>query len=164
MNYLKYIGIGVVVLFVGAVLYLTYNAGYNKAEAKAQLEFTEFKLKSEQEYTVLLKEKINRGIELNAKINSIDTQRINQISELKNSYEKTINDMRNSFKPSGVRKCPASKDAGKGKVNSASELICYTRAELYGRIKKSLAIGARADKLANDYNALLKIVEVYNEQ
>ena len=88
MNYLKYIGIGVVVLFVGAVLYLTYNAGYNKAEAKAQLEFTEFKLKSEQEYTALLKEKINRGIELNAKINSIDTQRINQISELKNSYEK----------------------------------------------------------------------------
>lgn len=161
MSYLKAIGYGVVCLFVIAVLYVTYNAGYSKAENKARLEFTEFKLKSEQEYTALLKEKISRSLELTAKINAIEQERLNQLKEQEQSYETIIANLRTA-KFSGVSKCPASQDNGAGQANNSAELICYTRSELLSRIKKTLAIGARADKLANDYNALLKMIMEYN--
>ena len=42
-------------------------------------------------------------------------------------------------------------------AGTQSDLICYTRAELQSKIKRSLDITAECDKLAERYNTLLKV-------
>ena len=99
------------------------------------------------------------------KINTIISEQLEKEEMIKNDYENTIEDLRNNtLVVDGLHKC---KDSSNAKANMprnepvASELVCFTKADLYGKIEKSLAITAECDKVAEKYNALLK---VYNEQ
>lgn len=139
-----------------------YFFGHSVASTKAELDFTRFKLQSEQAYSALLAEKQRQDAQYAAKMRDLENNHIDAVAQLKSEYDKTIANLRKSFKPSGVRQCAKSGDNGTPAPDGASKLVCYTASDLRDRIEQSLAIGARCDKLATDYNALLKVIEAYN--
>lgn len=150
--------------FAAAALILlgAYLFGHSVASTKAELEFTRFKLQSEQAYSALLAEKQRQDTQYAVKIRELENEHVEAVTELRAEYDKTIANLRKSFKPSGVRKCPESGNNGAPALNSSRELVCYSASDLRARIEQSLAIGARCDKLATDYNTLLKVIEAYN--
>lgn len=151
---------------LGALLLLggAYYFGYDTAQTKADLAFTEFKLKSEKQYSELLEKSTLWERTYQSKLQEIEADRLFSLVEQKQAYEKTIADLR-ADSLSGVSKCrPAGEDGGKAPLDSTGELVCYTRSDLLARVKATLALGARADKLATDYNTLLKIIEAYRRE
>lgn len=116
-----------------------------------------FKLDAERQYSALLLKKIETDKQNQAKITEIEANSVKQLDEQKRKYEKTISNLRNNFKPSGVLKCPSSGNSVSRTNNNPSEVICYTRDELQRRIEQTLAIGHECDQLALKYNSLLKI-------
>lgn len=146
-SYLKILGVIAVVIAV-------YSFGYSNAKTKITLEY-------QQELNTALANSISQQNTYNAKINELEKNHLSTIETLKEEHAKDIANMRKSFKPSGVRKC--SQDNRQPTTNSTSGLICYTESELYNRIEKSLVIGNRCDELALKYNALLKVIETYND-
>ena len=98
--------------------------------------------------------------------NVIVTGYINDIERLKEQHEKDVKELENAnFKDTVVIKptvsecvCPA--DRSKTGVQAAgvkSDLICYTRAELQSKIKRSLDLAAECDQNAERYRALVEV-------
>lgn len=143
-------------------LVAAYLFGHGVASTKAELEFTRFKLQSEQAYSALLAERQRQEAQYAVTIRNLENEHVETVTQLRADYDATIANLRKSFKPSGVRKCPEGGNSGAPAPDGARELICYTASDLRARIEQSLAIGARCDKLATDYNALLKVIEAYN--
>lgn len=139
-----------------------YLFGHSVASTKAELEFTKFKLESEQAYSTLLAEKQKQANEYAASVHKLQSEHLSAVDKIKSDYDATIANLRKSFKPSGVRECPASGAGGAPAPDGASGLVCYTKADLHERVAKSVDIGARCDKLATDYNTLLRLIEAYN--
>ena len=95
---------------------------------------------------------------------------LQKIKTLEGEHEKTLQELETaqfSNTVTGVN-CVVSnavnslhKDGGsKTTVQAAGDkpdLICYTRAELQSKVKRSLDIAAECDKLAERYNTLLKV-------
>lgn len=151
---------------LGALLLLggAYYFGYDTAQTKADLAFNAFKLQAEKEYNALLEKNTLWERHYQDKLQAIEADRLFSLVEQKQKYEETIAALR-SDDLSGVSKCrSAGEDGGKATAGSTGELVCYTRSDLLARIKATLALGARADKLAADYNTLLKIIEAYNHE
>jgi hypothetical protein len=80
---------------------------------------------------------------------------------IRSEYEKIVEDLRsdklviaNSLHLS--KDCSASKSVSTTTDNS-SELVCFTKRELYAKIERSMAIASEADRLAERYNALLAV-------
>ncbi len=142
------------VLALIAAAVALYSFGYSNAKTKITLEY-------QQELNAALAKSISQQNAYNAKINELEKNHLSTIESLKDEHAKDIANMRKSFKPSGVRKC--SQDDRQPSANSSSSLICYTESELYERIEKSLVIGRQCDELALKYNALLKVIETYND-
>lgn len=151
---------------LGAALLLggAYYFGYDTAQTKADLAFTEFRLKSEKQYTALLEKNQLWERQYQDKLQAVEADRLFSLVEQKQKYENLIADLR-ADSLSGVSECrPAGEDGGKASPDSSRSLVCYTRDDLLARVKATLALGARADKLATDYNTLLKIIEVYRRE
>ena len=98
--------------------------------------------------------------------NVIVTGYINDIERLKEQHEKDVKELENAnFKDTVIIKptvsecvCPAG--GSKPSVQAAGDkpdLICYTRAELQRKVKRSLDITKEADELAIKYKALLEV-------
>lgn len=146
----------VVALIAGAVF--CFAAGYYEAEKTAKLEFSKFKLEAEQDYSALLKKKIDADKANAARIAELDQAHQSAIRKQKQSYEKTIANLRTNYKPSGVPSGTAGGGGVSGGGNDSSEFVCYSESEFYERVARSLAIANRCDKLAIDYATLLRMV------
>lgn len=146
-----------VALIGGAVF--CFAAGYFEAEKAAKLEFSKFKLEAEKDYSALLKKKIDADKANAARIAELSQAHQSEIQKQKQSYEKVIANLRTNFKPRGV---PSGAAGGGGMPRNNSDsrkFICYTEAEFYERVARSLAIANRCDKLAIDYATLLRMVK-----
>lgn len=136
-----------------------FGAGYFLADTLWERDFAEFKLKAEKDYSALLEKKLEADRQNREQVSRLESEYLTTINEQKQSYEKTIANMRANFKPSGVSKCP---DGGNGVSRAdsdTSELVCYRRADLQHKIEQSLAITRDADRLAVKYNTLLNMVK-----
>lgn len=148
------------VLVLGGVFF----SGYYVANLRAENAFNAFKLQAEKDYNALLEKNTLWERQYQDKLQAIEADRLFSLVEQKQKYEETIAALR-SDNLSGVSKCrSAGEDGGKATAGSTGELVCYTRSDLLARVKATLALGARADKLAADYNTLLKIIEAYNHE
>ena len=133
-------------LVYGLAVCAIFALGYGTATYKAKLDFTEYQLEVQKQIAELNRSNTER-------VRAIEFENQDNLTKQKESYEKTIADLRRNFKPSGVLKCPNLPTAGAG----SPELICYTRTELRSKIESTLAIAREADELAVKYNSLLKI-------
>lgn len=136
-------------LIYGLAVCAIFALGYGSATYKAKLDFTEYQLEVQKKIAELNRSNTER-------VRAIEFENQDNLNKQKESYEKTIADLRRNFKPSGVLKCPKLPTAG----TNSPELICYTKAELQRKIEGTLAIAREADELAVKYNSLLKIHEV----
>lgn len=146
----------VVALIAGAVF--CFAAGYYEAEKTAKLEFSKFKLEAEKDYSALLRKKIDADKANAARIAKLDKAHQSAIQKQKQSYEKTIANLRTNYKPSGVPSGTASGGSMPRSGDDSREFVCYSEAEFYERIARSLAIANRCDKLAIDYATLLRMI------
>lgn len=136
-----------------------FGAGYFLADTLWERDFAEFKLKAEKDYSALLEKKLEADKQNREQVSRLESEYLTTINEQKQSYEKTIADIRRNFKPSGVSKCPSSGDGVPRADSDTSELVCYRRADLQHKIEQSLAITRDADRLAVKYNTLLNMVK-----
>ena len=157
MTWLKVLAM---VLLLGGAYYF----GYDTAQTKADLAFTEFKLESEKQYSELLEKSTLWERTYQSKLQEIEANRLFSLVEQKQKYENLIADLRADNLSGVSERHSAGEDGGKAPLNSSRNLVCYTRDDLLARVKATLALGARADKLATDYNTLLKIIEAYHRE
>lgn len=105
--------------------------------------------------------------DLTLQINSIVKENMEQQERLQENYDKTIFDLRlNNIKLNGVLNNTCNNkttDNLSSKPTDTSDIVCYKRAELYDKIEKSMAITTECDKIATDYNALLKVCKINME-
>lgn len=146
----KYVAVGLCVV--------AFGLGYAMCDNVWDRKYLAFKASAEKDYSSLLEKKIEADRANQAKINAIESRRIEDVEALKKEYEKTIADVRANFKPSGVLDCPTGKDSVPRTDNNTSELVCYRKSELLARIEASMAIAKRADELALKYNALVNLI------
>lgn len=147
-----------VALVAGAVF--CFAAGYYEAEKTAKLEFSKFKLEAEKDYSSLLKKKIDADKANAARMAELDEEHQSAIRKQKQSYEKTIANLRANYKPRGV---PSGAAGGGGMSRNDSDprgFVCYSETEFYDRVARSLAVASRCDKLAIDYSTLLRMINV----
>ena len=92
-----------------------------------------------------------------------------KIEELEKEHEKTIKDFEAekikikdsiSISSADLSECLQRSELYRKKLSEAgvkSDLECFSRSELRERIKRTLDIGSRCDKLAEKYNSLLNV-------
>lgn len=144
---------------IAVALLAAFGGGYGLSDMSWERKYAEFRLSAEKDYSALLEKKIESDRANRSRISEIEKTHQSTLSEQKKRYEKTIASLRANFQPSGVSGCPPSGDGVSRDGGDSSELICYTRSELYRRISETLAIGNRCDKLAINYATLLKVIE-----
>ena len=98
--------------------------------------------------------------DMQARLNGITENYLHEIEE----YKKTINAYADNDislnRLSDTRPCKAVP----GKTGDKPGAVCYTPADIQGKIKASLDIAAECDELAIKYNALLKSVSAVLEE
>ena len=157
---LKNIGLKNILLMLFCLACL--SCGYWCCSVQYSLEIEEYKVSAEKQKNQLLleisqKEKFSRET-----IAIIERENLEKQEQLKNEYETIIADMHNKYVLADSVQCDSSRstaDMQEAKSNT-SKLRCYTESELYRKVEKSLAITKECDKLALDYNALLKVCKV----
>ena len=147
---------------ISVAVVAVFGIGYMTADHLAEVEFTEYKLRMEQEKSELQYEIDVLNRENRARIRSLEFEHQRQLDLKKDEYEKTINDLRDNFNPSGVRDCPSTSSNVSRPDSDSTGLVCYTESELRGKIERSLAIANEADQLAVKYATVLKMVEGKN--
>ena len=137
------------VALTGAAVLMAFVMGYEKGAEKIKRDMAI--QAAAQAEDARQKEK-----DMQKKLNGITENYLHEIDE----YKKTINAYAaNDFdvnRLSGARSCKAVP----GDTADRSGALCYTPAELQGKIRASLAIAAECDELALRYSALVKL---YNE-
>lgn len=141
---------------------LCFLCGYYLCYLRASLHIEEYKATAEQQKNQLLQSVAKTEKETRDKIATIERENFEVQNKLKANYENTIASLRSSYKLSDGVHCNNSGNTNSmpGKTSNTGELRCYTEDELYRKIERSLAITAECDKLANDYNSLLKICKL----
>lgn len=157
---LKSIGLKniLVTLFCLACFY----CGYWCCSVQYSLEIEEYKVSVEKQKNQLLEEISQKEKFSRETIAIIERENLAKQEQLKNEYESIIAGMHDKYVLRDSVQCDSSRstaDMQEAKPNTGN-IRCYTEAELYSKIEKSLAITKECDKLANDYNALLKVCKV----
>lgn len=157
---LKNIGLKniLVTLFCLACFY----CGYWCCSVQYSLEIEEYKLSAEKQKNQLLEEISQKEKFSRETINKIERENLEKQEQLKNEYETIIADMHDNYVLADSVQCDSSRSSSNMQETkpNTSELRCYTESELYRKIERSLAITKECDKLALDYNALLKVCKV----
>lgn len=143
----------------GALIFGAFALGAYLTSNAYEEKINEYKLEAEKQLSELLQQKIESDKRNSARVAQAELAGLKELEELKETYEKTISDLRRNFKPSGVRKCSEPSNSVPRTDQNAPELVCYSKDELRGKIEKSLAIAREADELAVKYNSLLKLHE-----
>lgn len=150
-------------LIVGCAVGL-FGFGYGVATYKANVEFMEYQIEAEHKVNMLREEIKVLNKENENLVRAMEQEAIEQLQEQKESYEKIIDDLRNSIGTDGVFDSSRSCDGLSGDGKDSPKLVCYTEADLHRKVEKSLAIAHEADQLAVKYATVLKIVEGQNAQ
>ena len=160
LSIIKFIGLKNI--FVISCIAASFCCGFYFCHVRYSLEIDKYKIEAEKQKTELLldianKEKLSRD-----KIESIELDNLEIQNKLKVDYENTIASMRYDYVINDSVHCNSagSSDSVSEKATNTSSLRCFTEDELYRKIERSLAITQECDRLATDYNALLKICKV----
>ena len=160
LSIIKFIGLKNI--FVISCIAASFCCGFYFCHVRYSLEIDKYKIEAEKQKTELLldianKEKLSRD-----KIESIERDNLQEKEKLKNEYETTISNLRSDYVINDSVHCNSSgsSDSVSKKTKNTGSVKCYTEDELYRKIEKSMAITAECDRLATDYNALLKICKV----
>lgn len=140
--------------------------GYGFADNRCKLEFAEYQNKAEAEYTALLKERVQSAQTYSERVRELETKHAADLQQQKTDYDEVIANMQRDFRPDGVLASSENTSGGDNRgsaVDSARDVVCYTKTELRDKIAQSLVIAAECDKLATDYAALLDLIRVYND-
>ena len=137
-------------LIIGAVSALVGAYG---THLYYESEIADYMLKKEQEYSHQLELKIEENKKLQAAINDIEWELLEQ----KDSYEKNLADLRSRYSIDGLFDCAGNGECLPRTDGNTGEFVCYRTTDLRTRINKSVVIGKKADDLAMKYNALLKV-------
>ena len=140
-----------------------FSCGYWCCSARYSTLIAEYKLNAEKQKNQLLEEISQKEQFSRETINKIERENLEKQEQLKNEYETIIADMHDKYVLRDSVQCENNtRDAANVQEtkSNTSKLRCYTENELYSKIEKSLAIAKECDKLANDYNALLKVCKV----
>lgn len=139
-----------------------FSCGYWCCSVQYSLEIEEYKVSAEKQKNQLLEEISQQEKFSRETINKIERENLVKQEQLKNEYETIITNMHDKYVLADSVQCDSSRSAAnvqEAKPNT-SNLRCYTESELYRKIERSLAITKECDKLALDYNALLKVCKV----
>lgn len=150
-------------LIVGCAVGL-FGFGYGVATYKANVEFMEYQLEAEHKVNVLREEVKALNLENEILVRTMEQEAIDKLTEQKESYEKIIDDLRNGIGTNGVFDSTRNGDDLPRNGEDSRGFVCYTEADLYRKVEKSLAIAHEADQLAVKYATVLKIVEGQNAQ
>lgn len=139
-----------------------FSCGYWCCSARYSTLITEYKLNAEKQKNQLLQEISQQEQFSRETIAIIERENLEKQEQLKNEYESIIAGMHDNYVLRDSVQCDSSRSAAdvQETKSNTGDLRCYTEAELYRKIERSLAIGQECDKLANDYNALLKVCKV----
>lgn len=139
-----------------------FSCGYWCCSARYSTLITEYKLNAEKQKNQLLQEISQQEQFSRETIAELERENLLNREKLKNEYEIIIANMHDKYTLRDSVQCNDSRSAAdvqETKPNT-SKLRCYTESELYRKIERSLAITKECDKLALDYNALLKVCKV----
>lgn len=139
-----------------------FSCGYWCCSVQYSLEIEEYKVSAEKQKNQLLEEISQKEKFSRETINKIERENLEKQEQLKNEYETIIADMHNKYVLADSVQCDSSRSSAdmQETKSDTSNLRCYTESELYRKIERSLAITKECDKLALDYNALLKVCKV----
>lgn len=138
-----------------------YWMGCNATKQKYTIEDQAKEIEYHSKVNALVDQIRSQELANQNRINDIMANHVVSEEAIRNEYEKIIEDLRsdklviaNSLHLS--KDCSASKPVSSTADNS-SELVCFTKRELYAKIERSMAIASEADRLAEKYNALLAV-------
>lgn len=138
-----------------------YWMGCNATKQKYTIEDQAKEIEYHSKVNALVDQIRSQELANQNRINDIMANHVVSEEAIRNEYEKIIEDLRsdklviaNSLHLS--KDCSASKPVSSTADNS-SELVCFTKRELYAKIERSMAIASEADRLAERYNALLAV-------
>ena len=140
-----------------------FSCGYWCCSARYTTLITEYKLNAEKQKNQLLQEISQQEQFSRETIAIIERENLEKQEQLKNEYESIIANMHDKYTLRDSVQCENNtRDAANVQETkpNTSKLRCYTESELYRKIERSLAITKECDKLALDYNALLKVCKV----
>lgn len=133
------------IALAGAAVLMAFVLGYEKgAESVRQENAAESVRVAEQ---ARQKEK-----DMQKKLNGITENYLHEIDEYKKTISAYADNDISLNRLSGASSCKAVP----GNTADKPGFVCYTPADIQGKIKKSLDIAAECDELAIKYNALLK--------
>lgn len=138
-----------------------YWMGCNATKQKYTIEDQAKEIEYHSKVNALVDQIRSQEIANQSRINDIMANHVVSEEAIRNEYEKIIEDLRsdklviaNSLHLD--KDCRASKSVSTTTDNS-SELVCFTKRELYAKIERSMAIASEADRLAEKYNSLLAV-------
>lgn len=139
-----------------------FSCGYWCCSVQFSLEIEEYKVSAEKQKNQLLEEISQKEKFSRETINKIERENLEKQEQLKNEYETIIAGMHDKYVLADSVQCDSSRSTNSMQETkpNTGDLRCYTESELYRKIEQSLAITKECDKLANDYNALLKVCKV----
>lgn len=157
LNIIK--GIGLKNIFMICCVVFSFSCGFYFCHVRYSLEIDKYKIEAEKQKNQLLQDIAKSEKEARDKITSIERENLEIQNKLKVDYENTIASMRSDYIINDSVQCNSARSSNgvQGKTEHTSELRCYTEDELYRKIEKSMAIAQECDRLASDYNALLKV-------
>lgn len=151
------------------ILYgIGYYSGSSNTNQKWIVKTQKETIYYQNELSKLISTVRRQELEYRDKIDSIVLDNVHKQEELKSEYEQTIADLNNGkLTVGGVYDCnnsaTTSNSVSAAKPNT-SDLICYSKADFYRKLEKSLAITSECDRLAVKYNSLLEVCQANIEQ
>lgn len=141
------------------VYWLGYREGIDVTDAKYQKEIHASELRAEERFRQMQQSQNDELRDYMLKIDELNAQHDADVEALKNAqFKDTVVIPAADVAP--ATECmhsDKSSTAGVSKTSAKSDLVCYTKAELQRKIAESLAITNEADKLVEQYKALLEI-------
>lgn len=138
-----------------------YWMGCNATKQKYTIEDQAKEIEYHSKVNALVDQIRSQELANQSRINDIMANHVVSEEAIRNEYEKIIEDLR-SDKLVVANSLHLNKDCSASKpmsttANNSSELVCFTKRELYAKIERSMAIASEADRLAEKYNALLAV-------
>ena len=129
----------------GAAVLIAFVAGYEKGAESVRLE-------NAAESVRIAEQARQKEKDMQKKLNGITENYLHEIDEYKKTISAYADNDISLNRLSDTRPC----QSVPRNTTDKPGFVCYTAAEIQGKIKKSLDIAAECDELAIKYNALLK--------
>ena len=148
------------VLLAFLVYYLGYREGSQVTGSKYDKMLIDMDLKSQERYRALVDSQNTEIVTYLDRIAELNAQHDADVEALADAHFKDsiiITDTDADDSKCDRVSVSKSDTSGVHQTSNKSDLVCYTRAELQRKIAESLAITRDADKLVEQYKALLEI-------